>query len=143
MIYLQAGQNNEVYAMCSRNKSLANPYYLFSFKHMLSGETYRVVPYKLPPIVQGYLPEYDIFYMNIDYSIPQSLTGNTTSGSTNVHLQEGDYYLKVYEEINQGLNPQTAYDVVTEEIVRVNPQTPETTTTYGGPDDVFIIYEDD
>ena len=83
-------------ATCSRNKNLTGSVcYLFGFKHKLSQEVWRFVPYRIPPTV-GYSPGYDLFSININPNSPETgLTGATTTGQTNVHLIEGEYYVKV------------------------------------------------
>jgi hypothetical protein len=68
-------------------------------KHKLSGQIWRFVPYQLPPTLTN--PSYDLFSVKIDYDNVEVLTGATTTGQTNVHLIEGEYWLKVYEDSNK------------------------------------------
>jgi len=81
MIIIQPGQNN-VPATCSLNATLSNPYYLWSMTHKLSNENWRFIPYRFNPVV-NYKPQWDLFNIGVDYNSPESLTGNTSSGTTN------------------------------------------------------------
>ena len=144
MIILNEGYNN-ANATCSRNKNLTGSVcYLFSFKHKLSQEVWRLVPYRIPPSV-GYAPGYDLFSITIDPSQPEAyLTGATTTGQTNVHLIEGEYYVKVWEQstaLSGNTNPQLAYDVVYETIAQVNYSASTNPITYSGTSDIYKIYE--
>jgi len=144
MIILQEGYNN-ANATCSRNKNLTGSVcYLFGFKHKLSQEVWRFVPYRIPPSV-GYAPGYDLFSITIDPSQPEAyLTGATTTGQTNVHLIEGEYYIKVWEQssaLSGNTNPNLAYDVVYETIGRVNYSASTAPITYSGTTDIYKIYE--
>lgn len=144
MIILNQGENN-MNATCSRNKTLTgNVCYLFSWKHKLSGQVFRFVPYQIPTII-GYTPGYDLFSVKIDLSIPEAyLTGATMTGQTNVHLLEGEYYVKAYEQsssMSGNTNPSLAYDAVYETIGIVNYSASTAPITYSGKTDVFTIYE--
>jgi hypothetical protein len=144
MIILNEGQNN-MNATCSRNKMLTGPVcYLFSWKHKLSGQVFRYVPYQIPATV-NYAPGYDLFSVKIDLNSPEAyLTGATTTGQTNVHLLDGEYYVKVWEQstsLSGNTNPQLAYDVVYETIGRVNYSASTQPITYSGTPDIYVIYE--
>ena len=144
MIILQEGYNN-ANATCSRNKNLTGSVcYLFSFKHKLSQEVWRLVPYRIPPSV-AYSPGYDLFSITIDPNQPEAfLTGATTTGQTNVHLIEGEYYVKVWEQstsLSGNTNPNLAYDVVYETIAQVNYSASTQPITYSGTSDIYKIYE--
>lgn len=144
MIILNQGQNN-MNATCSRNKTLTGAVsYLFSWKHKLSGQVWRFVPYQIPTTV-NYAPGYDLFSVKIDLGTSESyLTGATTTGQTNVHLLDGEYYVKVYEQtqsMSGNTNPQLAYDVVYETLGIVNYSASTAPISYSGTPDVFKIYE--
>lgn len=144
MIRLDEGQN-EMNATCSRNKTLTgNVCYLFTFKHKLSGEVWRFVPYRIQPTV-NYSPGYDLFSVKIDLNNPEAyLTGATTTGQTNLHLLEGEYYVKAFEQsasLSGNTNPSSAYDVVYETIGIVSYSANTAPITYSGTTDVFKIYE--
>lgn len=142
MIYLEQDEQNNAAIPASINKSLSSPYYLWSMQHKLSGRRFQFIPYRIPPSV-SYKVSYDLFNLNINETIPQSLTGNTTSGTTNVHLIPGEYYLKIYEQVSSSnLNPSLAYDVVNETLVVVNGTNQNNPISYSGNTDVFIIYND-
>lgn len=145
MIYLNQGQQNTAATVCSLNKTLVGSvYYLFSMTHKLSLEKFRFIPYRLIPNV-SYPPQYDVFCINIDDSIPQVLTGATSCGDTNVHLIPGEYFLKIYEQYSStNLDPAFSHDVVNETLVNVVGSNQNIPTTYtGNTDDVFIIYNPD
>jgi hypothetical protein len=103
-----------------------------------------MVPYRIPPSV-GYSPGYDLFSITIDPSQPEAfLTGATTTGQTNVHLIEGEYYVKVWEQsasLSGNTNPSLAYDVVYETIAQVNYSASTQPITYSGRSDIYKIYE--
>ena len=144
MIYINQGQLNQAAAVCSRNKSLANPTYLWAMSHKLSNTRYRFIPFRVPPSTVGYEPGYDLFCITIDNSIPESLTGNTQCEDCNVHLIPGEYYLKVYEQVSStNLNPALSYDVVYETIVNVVGTNLNIPVSYSGTSDIFIIYNAD
>jgi len=92
MIILNEGNNN-MNATCSRNKMLTGPVcYLFSWKHKLSQEVWRFVPYQIPATV-NYAPGYDLFSISINPNSPETgLTGATSTGYSGTT----DIY-KIYE----------------------------------------------
>lgn len=144
MIILNEGYN-EANATCSRNKNLTGSVcYLFGFKHKLSQEVWRFVPYQIPASV-NYAPGYDLFSITINPNIAEAfLTGATTTGQTNVHLIEGEYYVKVWEQstaLSGNTNPNLAYDVVYETICQVNYSASTQPITYSGTSDIYKIYE--
>ena len=142
MVVLNIGENNKMCEPASRNKELFNPTYLISMYHKLSGQSWRFIPY-VSDFTEDYLARFDTFYINIDYSIPQSLTGNTTSGSTNVHLIEGDYWISIYEQYSTtNLDPTKAFNKVVETFGYVVPPT-ETNPTYSGDNYEYKVYEND
>ena len=124
MIILEQGQENLIYAVASRNKLLnGGSYYLFSCYNKLSEEKFRFIPYH-HPINTTYPPRYDEFEVKIDFTSPQSLTGNTSGFTTNVWLTEGEYYYKIYQQSNpNNLNPLLSTDVVDEGMMYVYGQT--------------------
>jgi hypothetical protein len=143
MIYLIEGQNNAA-ATCSRNKTLTGQVsYLWSMKHKLSGQVWRFVPYRVLPDVL-YPPGYDLFSIKIDLSTPEVLTGATTSGQTNVHLIDGEYYVKIWEQstsLSGNTNPMSAHDVVYETIADVKYSASTTPISYSGTTDIYKVYE--
>ena len=120
MIILEQGQDNIFYAVASRNKLYnGGNVYLFSMYNKLSEEKFRFIPYH-KPINTLYPPRLDEFEIKIDFSIPPSLTGNTSGFTTNVWLTEGEYYYKIYQQnSSSNLNPSLSTDVVDEGMVYV------------------------
>lgn len=142
MVVLNIGENNKMCEPASRNKELSNPTYLVSFYHKLSGQNWRVIPY-VNNYTTDYAARFDTFYIDIDYSRPQSLTGNTTSGSTNVHLIEGDYWISIYEQYSAtNTDPTKTFNRVIETFGYVVPPT-ETNPTYSGDNYSYTVYEND
>jgi len=143
MIILNEG-NNLAAATCSRNKQLTGAVsYLWTMKHKLSGQVWRFVPYQYPSQV-NYSPGYDLFSIKINNTTPEVLTGATMTGQTNVHLIDGEYYVKIFEQsssLSGNTNPSLAYDVVYETIGRVNYSASTTPTSYSGTSDIYKIYE--
>lgn len=142
MVVLNIGENNNMLECASRNKELHNPTYLVSFYHKLSGRRWRVIPY-VEDYTADYTSRFDTFKIKIDYNSPESLTGNTTSSSTNVHLIEGDYWVNIYEQFSTtNLDPSKSYNKVIETFGYVVPTT-ETNTTYSGDTYTYKVYEND
>jgi hypothetical protein len=143
MIIIQPGQNN-VPATCSLNATLSNPYYLWSMTHKLSNENWRFIPYRFTPLV-NYKPQWDLFNIGVDYNSPENLTGNTSSGTTNVHLIAGEYQVEIYEQISStnldpALSTSKVYEVMAnmQEIASAN-----TETIFVGTPDQWIVYDDE
>jgi hypothetical protein len=142
MVYINQGEYNEPAVVCSRNKTLSNPTYLWSMFHKLSGQVWRFIPYRILPSV-SYAPAYDLFGVTIDDTIPESLTGNTGATMCNIHAIPGEYYVKIYEQVSStNLNPALSFDVVYETIFNVVGINQNTPVSYSGTPDVFIIYNE-
>jgi hypothetical protein len=139
MIIFEEGQNTSP-ATCSRNAQMDDPYYVWSMTHKLSSRNWTFIPYRIPPTVQ-YKPGYDLFSIKIDYGQPEVLTGATTTGQTNVHLMEGEYYITVYESSGVTLNINQTYSTVYQTIGQVNSSGSTEPVQYTGTTDVFTVYE--
>jgi hypothetical protein len=143
MIIIQPGQNN-VPATCTLNATLSNPYYLWSMTHKLSNENWRFIPYRFTPVV-NYKPQWDLFNIGVDYNSPESLTGNTSSGTTNVHLIAGEYQVEIYEQISStNLDPALSTSKVYQ--IMANMQeiaSAYTETIFVGTPDEWIVYDDE
>lgn len=143
MVQIQRGELNNVVATCSRNKMLTGSVtYLWSMTHKLTNQNWKFLPYRIPPAV-NYAPSYDLFAINVDYNLPEVFTGATANSSVNVHLLDGQYYVKIYEQYSTtNLNPQLSYDVVYEGTATVNfsgsPQ--NEIISYTGTGQVFKVY---
>lgn len=144
MIYIRQSFENTVPATCSRNliDETANVF-LWEMEHKLTAQHWEFIPFMYPWGTQ-YLPGYNLFDIIVDDTLPQSLTGNTSSGTTNVHLIPGEYYVRIYGQTSTtNLNPLLATEVVYETqglVVGVNKNIP---TSYSGETDVFIMYNPD
>ena len=147
MIYIYQNEINEVPATCSRNNLDGGPVYLWSMIHKLTFQSWNFIPYRIPPSTT-YKPGYDLFCINSDNSLPESLTGNTgcESGDTicNIHLIPGEYWVRIYSQTSTtNLNPQQTDELVYETMglmVGVNENEP---ITYSGNSDIFIVYNED
>lgn len=142
MIYIYQKQQNEPAAVCTRNSTLSGTvYYLWYMYHKLSGQKWYFVPYRLQPAV-SYPPSYDVFCLNIDDSIAQSLTGATFCGETNVHLIPGEYTLEIYQQNNDTtLDPNLSGGLIYTTLVNVIGENLNIPTTYSGNSDTtYIIY---
>jgi len=104
---------------------------------------WNFLPYRIPPSTT-YEPGYDLFCMNVNYSVPESLTGNTDCNSCNIHLIPGEYWVRIYSQSSlTNLDPSLTDELVYETMglmVGVNQNEP---ITYQGDDDVFILYNED
>lgn len=139
MIIFEEGQNTSP-ATCSRNAQLEDPYYVWSMTHKLSSQNWTFIPYRIEPTV-SYKPGYDLFSIKIDENTPEILTGATTTGQTNVHLIEGEYYITIYESTGVTLNINQTYDIVYQTIGQVNMSGQTGPVQYTGTTDVFTVYE--
>ena len=144
MVQIEKGiLNTGVVATCSRNKMLTgNVTYLWSMFHKLTNQSWKFIPYRIPSIV-SYAPSYDLFTINVDDSIPEVFTASTSANTVNVHLLEGQYFVKIYEQVSAtNLNPQLSYDIVYEGIATVyfsgSPQ--NELISYSGNSNVFKVY---
>lgn len=140
MIYINQGQTNPTLVTCSRNKTLTGSVtYLWTVRHKLSQQSWKFIPYREPSIT-SYEPSKDLFYIEIDDSSPEILIGSS-GVPANVQLIPGEYYLKIYEQYGNNLNPSLSYDVVYEGTLSVNPSTPIGEIDYTGLTDTVIIYQ--
>lgn len=142
MIYVEQNQTNQVPMVCTRNNlDLTYNTYLFHANHKLTNRSYYFIPFRVIPDVD-YTPSYDLFCITVNTAIPQSLTGNTTCGSCNVHLIPGEYYVKVYSQTtnSQNLNPNLSQELVYQTMMTVVGVNQNTPVSYSGDTDVFILY---
>lgn len=139
MIWIYEGQN-ESPATCSRNAELTNPYYLWVMEHKLSSQSWTFVPYRIIPSVD-YKPGYDLFSIKVDYTSSEVLTGATSTGQTNVHLIDGEYYLTVYETPTETLTIPQGDSVVYQAICQVTTSGDTSPITYTATTSVFKVYE--
>lgn len=143
MIQIQRGEMNNLVATCSRNKTLTGSVtYLWSMTHKLTNKNWKFIPFRVPPDV-NYAPSYDLFVLNVDYSLPEVFIGTSSGNTANIHLIDGQYFVKIYEQYSPtNLNPQLSHDVVYEGIADLNysgsPQ--NQIVSYSGGSDVFIVY---
>jgi hypothetical protein len=143
MVQIEKGQLNDVVATCSRNKMLTgNVTYLWSMTHKLTNKNWKFLPFRIQPSV-NYAPSYDLFTINVDDSIPEVFTASTSANTVNLHLEPGQYFVKIYEQLSSSnLNPQLSYDVVYEGTATVNysgsPQ--NEIVSYSGTGEVFKVY---
>jgi hypothetical protein len=143
MILITEGQNNTVNATCSRNKQLTgSPTYLWTMRHKLSNRSWGgFIPFRIIPSV-SYTPGYDLFTIKVDPTQPEVYTSTTSADTVNLHLYEGEYFVKIYEQVSTtNLNPSLSYDVVYEGIAKVL-TTGDTyqQISYTGNSNVFKIY---
>lgn len=143
MVYLNQNELNYANVTCSRNKNLTGSVtYLWTMRHKLSQQSWKFIPYRVPPVTVGYEPAYDQFEIETDLLSPEVYIG---SSGTPVNLQfiPGEYYLKIYEQVSTtNLNPALSYDVVYEGMVVVNDNvSPINQIAYTGVSDTVIIYQ--
>lgn len=143
MVYLNQNDLNYANVTCSRNKNLTGSVtYLWTMRHKLSQQSWKFIPYRVPPVTVGYEPAYDQFEIETDLSSSEVYIG--TSGTpVNLQFIPGEYYLKIYEQVSTtNLNPALSYDVVYEGMVVVNDNvSPITQIAYTGVSDTVIIYQ--
>jgi len=145
MIFLEKNTYNQAVATASRNKQLSSPTYLWSMRHKLTNQTWRFIPYPVPSSV-NYTPSYDLFLINIDTSLPQTYiySGSSVVDAVNLHLIDGEYFVKVYEQISpSNLNPALSYDVVWEGTARVDSsdEPSQQIVSYTATTNTFKVYQ--
>jgi len=142
MIYVEQNQTNQVPMVCTRNNlDLTYNTYLWYVNHKLTNRSYYFIPFRVIPSVD-YTPSYDLFCITVNTSIPESLTGNTTCGSCNVHLIPGEYYVEVYSQTtnSQNLNPNLSQELVYQTMMTVVGVNQNNPVSYSGDSEVFILY---
>jgi len=143
MIILQQNTNNQFAATVSLNGTISNAVYLFEFQHKLSNEFWYIIPYKVPTVYNK--PNYDLFTMSVNFSLPQSYTNNTST-SGNLHLIPGEYLVRVFEQTStSNLDPVLSDGEIYQILASVGETTeicvPEAPYE-GGFDDEWIIYDE-
>lgn len=107
MLYIKRNSNNKMVVTVSQNKTLASPYYLFSFQHIMSKETVRFFPKNISTSTA----RYDEFEFNEGVE-PTSYSGDVPYEQFPF---EGQYYYGIYECFGTGsTNPLYAFNKVEE-----------------------------
>jgi hypothetical protein len=101
MLIIRKDQTNNLIATVSMNKTLSNPYYLFSFQHITSKERVSFIPQVITSNVR-----YDKF------RFVETATTNLNVTPPQVNFfYEGQYYYSIYEQISSGnTDPSLAYN---------------------------------
>lgn len=101
MLIIRKNEVNNPIATVSMNKTLSNPYYLFSFQHIASKERVSFVPQVITSNCR-----YDKFRFTETFSTNLSVT------PPEVHFPYlGQYYYSIYEQIGSGnTDPALAYN---------------------------------
>jgi hypothetical protein len=146
MIQITQGELNNVVATCSRNKQLTgNVTYLWSITHKLTKQNWKFIPFLLPSDSIGYAPSYDLFQINTDFTEPENFIAIGYTQPVNLHLIQGQYFVKIYEQTSTtNLNTQSAYDVVYEGMINVlgtNAPYEEIVSYSGNTGQVFKVYD--
>ena len=107
MLYIKRNNKNNMVVTVSQNKTLSDPYYLFSFTHILSKETVKFYPLDISTSRSRY-DEFEFF----EGEAPLGYTGSTPY---ELFPHEGQYYYSVYEMYSSGTtDPQYAYSKLEE-----------------------------
>jgi hypothetical protein len=147
MIQITQGELNNVVATCSRNKQLTgNVTYLWSITHKLTKQNWKFIPFLLPSDSIGYAPSYDLFQINTDFTEPENFIAIGYTQPVNLHLIQGQYFVKIYEQTSTtNLNPSQSYDVVYEGMANViNSNAPyNEIVSYSGTNNnqIFKVYK--
>ena len=104
MLYINKNSANRLYVTVSQGRTIANPYYLFSFTHILSGEIVNFVPQNLSTASTRYDEFLFIEAGNEDLTlVPPVVT----------FPYEGQYYYSIYEQSTSGnTNPDYSCNVL-------------------------------
>ena len=101
MLIIRKNETNNLVVTVSMNKTLPNPYYLFSFQHITSKERVSFIPQSITSNTR-----YDKF------RFIESPTVNLTAATPSVSFQYiGQYYYSIYEHTSSAnTNPSLAYN---------------------------------
>lgn len=101
MLIIRKNQTNNLIATVSMNKTLANPYYLFSFQHIASKERISFIPQVITSNVR-----YDKF------RFVEAPNTNLSTTPPQVFFEYlGQYYYSIYEQVSSGnTDPSLAYN---------------------------------
>lgn len=91
MLIIRKGETNNLIATVSMNKTLSNPYYLFSFQHIASKERVSFIP--------------QVIVSNTRYDKFRFVEGATNLSLTPPHAffnYIGQYYYSIYEQVSSG-----------------------------------------
>jgi hypothetical protein len=100
MLIIRKGETNNLIVTVSMNKTLPNPYYLFSFQNITSKERISFVPQKIVSNTR-----YDKF------RFVEGPTDLTATPPVAYFKDLSQYYYSVYEQITSGnTNPALAYN---------------------------------
>jgi hypothetical protein len=103
MFIIRKNQTNNIVATASQNRTLNNPYYLFSFTHILSREQFSFIPQVILSNTR-----YDKFEF---IESPNENLSAVPPLVTFPYL--GQYYYTIYEQVSPtNLNPALAYNEV-------------------------------
>ena len=89
MLIIRKNQVNNPIATVSMNKTLSNPYYLFSFQHIASKERVSFIP--------------EVITSNVRYDKFRFVEGTTNLSLTPPQVQfpyNGQYYYSIYEQVS-------------------------------------------
>jgi hypothetical protein len=101
MLIIRKNETNNLVVTVSMNKTLPNPYYLFSFQHITSKERVSFIPQSITSNTR-----YDKF------RFIESPNVNLTAATPSVSFQYiGQYYYSIYEQTSSAnTNPSLAYN---------------------------------
>jgi len=101
MLIIRKNQTNNLIATVSMNKTLSNPYYLFSFQHIASKERVSFIPQVITSNTR-----YDKF------RFVESPNVDLTASTPSVYFEYiGQYYYSIYEQISStNTNPALTYN---------------------------------
>ena len=107
MLLIKRNEINDLAVTVSKHKTIASPYYLFSFQHIMSKETVQFFPKNISTSTN----RYDEFQFH-EGQEPNSYTGDIPY---EIFPFEGQYYYSIYECFTTGnTNPQFAYEKLEE-----------------------------
>ena len=107
MLLIKRNEINDLAVTVSKHKTIASPYYLFSFQHIMSKETVQFFPKNISTSTN----RYDEFQFH-EGKEPTNYTGDIPY---EIFPFEGQYYYSIYECFTTGnTNPQFAYEKLEE-----------------------------
>ena len=107
MLYIKRNSENKIVVTVSQHKTLSNPYYLFSFEHILSKDKTRFYPKNISTSTERY--DEFVFFEGDE---PVGYTGDTPYIK---FAHEGQHYYGVYEMFSTATtDPSYAFDKLEE-----------------------------
>ena len=100
MIYIDRNTINKICLTLTESTTISNPYFIFSFQHYSTLDTYTSIIYFTTPDISTSTNRYNLFVLT------EADAGSATGGNNiPLYLKPGQYEYKVYQSTTASLNP--------------------------------------